>query len=92
MSKVIDFGISTYRMEAFPVWLRNIKDMSEDDRKSLTIYRKKDHGKFYVTTHKEDPSLLVAKDEKNQFVLDGEKWEVPASTLEILNNPIKTKK
>lgn len=83
-NKVWDFNLTTKRMEAFPVWRENIRGLSEDDRKTLTIYRISDKKKFYISTSKEDPNLLVAKDEKDQFILDGEKWEIPSSTLEIL--------
>ncbi len=82
----LDFSQSINKT-CLPTWLRNLQNIPKSERTSLKIYRKKDHKECYVTTNEQ--SQLVASDGKSMFVLAEEKWEVPASTLEILNKPIK---
>lgn len=94
-SQVIDFHkTTTEQMKFFLTWTQNVQKMSEDNRKSLSIYliqnKEKNPTEYHITLNEQ--GQLVASDGKNGLLLEGRVWEVPNSTLEILNNPLITKK
>jgi len=90
-SAVFDFSMTTERMKVFIGWMRNLKEMSDEERKLMIIFliknKQKDPTEYYVTLNEQNQ--LVATDGKNSLMLEGKKWEVPAVTLETLNKPKK---
>jgi hypothetical protein len=89
-SKVVDFHkTTTEQMKFFLTWGKNVKEIPDNERKSLVIYEikkeQKDPTEYYVTLNEQEQ--LVASNGKSGFLLEGRTWDVPNSTLEVLNKP-----
>lgn len=93
-SEVLDLGLTSTKMRVLPAWLKNIQEMPESERKKLIISliknREKDSTEYHVTLNEQNQ--LVASDGKNSLLLEGRTWDVPNSTLEVLNKPPATRK
>lgn len=95
-SEVLDLGLTSTKMRVLSVWLKNVREIPEGERENLTISLiknregEKDPTTYHVTLNEQDQ--LVASDGKNGFLLVDKTWEVPNSTLEVLNKPLPTKK